>query len=87
LDDLKKAMGQLLSSLPLGQRAERYRQYAAQAMAKAQTASEAVQRLEYFAIAANWHTMALEAERSLSAPLPGEVAHPDHLEAPHDDSP
>jgi hypothetical protein len=70
MDSWNAIVSQLLSSLPIEQRAERYRQYAARAVARAQTASEPDQRAEFFAIAANWHTMALEVERFLAGPLP-----------------
>lgn len=77
MDDLNRAVAQLLASLPQKERAERYREYAARAVARAQRASNSEQRIEYFTIAANWHTMAAEIERALAGELPGDVPAPE----------
>ena len=58
-------LGQALESLSSGERAERYRQFAAEAMRKAGSATDADRRAEYFMMASSWHTMAVEAERIL----------------------
>ena len=64
---LSKTLGQSLESLPSGQRAERYRQFAQDALKRAAEAAAPDQRAEYIAMAAGWHTMALEAEKSAIA--------------------
>ena len=61
-------MSHLIASLPPEQRAERYRQFAAQAVTMAQAESNPEQRAELLTVAAGWHSLAVEAERSLSGP-------------------
>jgi hypothetical protein len=66
-------LGQLLASLPPEERAERYRQFASEAIRKSQEAKDSDRRAEYLTMAAGWHNLAIEAERAME-PL-GE-AHP-----------
>ena len=80
-------MGQLLTSLPLEQRVERYRQYAAEALIRSKAATDPAQQAEYLTMAAGWQAMASETERSLAAPLPGEIVSQDRDEATSDDLP
>jgi hypothetical protein len=72
MDSAGAPVGQLLSSLPLEERIERYRQFAAQFVAKALEESDADRRAEYIAMAAGWHSMAQEAERYLAPGFPPE---------------
>jgi len=67
-------LGQSLESLSPVQRAERYRQFASEAMRKGQGAADADRRSEYFAMAGSWHAMAVEAERALDAAERDEAA-------------
>jgi len=80
-------VGQSLSSLPAEQRAERYRQFAAQAMLKAKATEDPVSRAEYLTMASGWHTLAQEAERASSGTIPGETAITDNPEILSDDLP
>lgn len=75
-------MGQSLDLLPPAERAERYRQFAAISMNKAQETTDPDRRAEYLAMASGWHSMAVEAERSIKQWMPGEIVEPDHDEAP-----
>ena len=71
-------MGQLLASLPPEQRAERYRQFANDAMKKAQDSKDPDRRAEFLTLASGWHAMAVEAERAVpSSPL-NESDQPQH---------
>jgi len=70
-------MGQSLESLPPEQRAERYRQFAADAIKKAQDSQESDRRAEFLGMAAGWHTMAVEAERLAALRPPGEAGSDD----------
>ena len=63
----------MLASLPLEQRAERYRQLAAQAVTKAQEETDPDRRAEFLTKASGWHAMAVEAERYLSRIIPGDA--------------
>jgi len=65
-------MGQLLASLPPEQRAERYRQFAAHAVTKAQETTDPERRADYLTMASGWHAMAVEAERYVRGAIPGE---------------
>jgi len=49
--------------LPSGQRAERYRQLAKDALRKARDSADNDRRAEYFGMASAWHAMAMEMER------------------------
>jgi len=69
-----RPLGQSLASLPLDERAERYRQFAAQAVLKAQAQTDTERKAEYMTLATGWHTMAQEAERFLGHAIPGEAA-------------
>ena len=80
-------VGRLLASLPVEQRAERYRQYAAQALIRSKASTDPAQQAEYIAMAAGWQALAVEAERSSVAPLPGEIVIQDRDEATSDDLP
>lgn len=62
---MSKTLGQSLESLKPEQRAERYRQFAEDALKRAAAAAGPDQRSEYIAMAASWHTMAMEAEKNL----------------------
>jgi hypothetical protein len=66
-------VGQLLASLPPDQRAERYREFAAQAIIRAQHAANTDERAEHLTMAAGWHTLAVEAERLIATANPGEA--------------
>ena len=57
-------LGQSLGSLPAAQRAERYRQFANDALRKAQESTDSERRAEYFSMASSWHAMATEMERT-----------------------
>jgi len=81
-----RPVGQLLASLPPHERAERYRQFAAQAVAKAQETSDPDQRAEYLTMAAGWHGLAVESERLVDRAIPGETVSPDHDQAAPKDS-
>jgi hypothetical protein len=59
--------GQRLTALPAKERAERYRQFATEAMLKAQAAPDHEQRAKFLTMASGWHKMASEAERSLDS--------------------
>lgn len=56
-------MGQLLESLPAGQRALRYRQFAQDALEKAGRAFDPKTRADLLSMASSWHTLAEEVER------------------------
>ena len=58
-------VGRLLASLPPAERAERYREFANEAMQKAQAAADSEHRIEYLTMAAGWHGLASEIERSM----------------------
>ena len=78
-------MGQLLASLPPDERAERYREFAAQAIMRAQDAASADERAEHLTMAAGWHTLAVEVERLLATVNPGEAVSPERDQsAPRD---
>ena len=85
MDRVGRPVGQLLASLPIEQRAERYRQFAAHAVIRAQETTDPDQRAEYLTMASGWHAMAVEAERYLGLAIPGEDVSPDHGEAATDD--
>ena len=78
-------MGQALASLPADQRAEQHRQYGAEALIKSQAATDPAQQAEYLTVAAGWQALAVEAKRSLVAPLPGEFVSRDRHETASDD--
>ena len=80
-------MGKLLASLPLEQRAERYRQLAAQAVIKAREETDPGLRAEYLTMASGWHAMAVEAERKLGRAISGDAVNLDQPKAPSDKSP
>ncbi len=65
--------GQLLTALPSKERAERYRQFATEAMQKAQATPDHEQRAKYLTIASGWHNVASEIERSLDSDVHGEA--------------
>lgn len=87
MDRVSGRVGQLLASLPPEQRAERYRQFASQAVVKSQEATDPDRKAEYLTMASGWHTLAVEAERSLGGVIPGETISLDHVEASPDDMP
>jgi hypothetical protein len=60
-------VGRLLASLPPAERAERYREFANDAMQKAQTAVNSEHRIEYLTMAAGWHSLASEIERLMGS--------------------
>lgn len=86
MDSLGRPVGQLLASLPLEERAERYRQFGAEAVKKAQEATDPDRRAEYLTMASGWHAMAVEAERYIGKALPGEGVSPDHDHVTPEDS-
>jgi hypothetical protein len=53
-----------LDFLPTGERAKRYREFAAAAFDHAGTAETEQLRAEYLSMAAGWHSMAFELEHS-----------------------
>jgi hypothetical protein len=63
MDGESAPVGQMFASLSPEKRAERYRQFAAKTMEKAQAATSAESHAEYLTMAAGWHTLAVEAER------------------------
>ena len=74
--DTGRPVGQLLASLPPEERAERYRQFAAQAMIKATETANSDQRTEYLTMASGWHALAVESERALTqAQVNGGLTH------------
>ena len=77
-------MGQSVDLLPPEKKAEHYRELANQAVRQSQVTLDPESRAELVAMAAGWHNLAVEAERSGSAPLPGEVVTPDQAEAQAD---
>ena len=87
MDRLDRPMGQLLASLPPEQRAERYRQFAAHAVTKAQETTDPERRADYLTMASGWHAVALEAERLVDGAITGEDVSPDHDETAADESP
>jgi hypothetical protein len=58
-------VGRMLASLPPAERAERYREFANEAMQKAQAAADSEHRIEYLTMAAGWHSLASAIERSM----------------------
>ena len=60
----KKTMIPSLDFLPAGERARRYREFAAAAFGQAGTAETEELRAEYLSMAAGWHSMAFELEHS-----------------------
>jgi hypothetical protein len=75
-------MGQSVELLPPEKRAEHYRELSNQAILQAQVTFDQDRRAELLAMAASWHSLAVEAERAVSAKLPGEIVTPDQLDAP-----
>lgn len=63
-------LGQLLAKLPIEERAQRYREMAAQILGKAHGEPDPDRRAEYIAMASGWHTLAQEAERFFGADQP-----------------
>ena len=59
---------QALEKLPPEQRAQRYRQFAKDALRKAQKTADPDRRAEYFSMASSWHAIASEMERLAQAP-------------------
>jgi hypothetical protein len=86
MDRMGGPMGRLLASLPLEQRAERYRQLAAATMRKARGMADADRRGKYLIMAIGWHALAVEAERSLGKVVPNEIAGSDQDEAAPNDT-
>lgn len=73
MDRMSGPMGRLLAALPLEQRAERYRQFAAAAVTKAQESTDPDRKTEYLTMAAGWHSLAVEAEHSLGIAIPSVI--------------
>jgi hypothetical protein len=84
MNDKSAQVGQLLASLPPGKRAERYRQFASEAVRKSQEAKDSDRRAEYLTMAAGWHDIATEAERVMETP--GEAGPSEDGEAKSADS-
>jgi len=61
--------------------------HAAQALIRSKASTDPAQQAEYIAMAAGWQALAVEAERSSVAPLPGEIVSQDRDEATSDDLP
>jgi hypothetical protein len=61
-----------LSVLRSAERASRYREFANEAIQKADGATDPAQRAECVCIASNWHALAVEAER-IGAGLPSQM--------------
>jgi hypothetical protein len=57
-------LDELLESLPLGQRLQRYRQSADEALRAAAASKDEDLRGEFLAAAARWHMLAAEVERA-----------------------
>jgi hypothetical protein len=68
MGDKSAPVGQLFASLPPEERAERYRQFASEAVRKSQEAKDSDRRAECLTMAAGWHDMATEAERAMEPP-------------------
>lgn len=74
MDRMGGPMGLVLAALPPEQRAERYREFAAAAMRKAQETTDPDRHAEYLAMALGWHCLAVEAERSFGNGLLAKAA-------------
>jgi hypothetical protein len=58
-------LGHSFESLPPKKRAQRYREFANDAIRKAVTSGKKPVRAAYLSLAAGWHTLAIEAERAI----------------------
>jgi len=68
------ARGRLLETLPLEQRAQRYREFAQEALRRAANTHDSDMRAGFLSMAAGWHALAEEIERTASRTTPGEKA-------------
>jgi len=64
--------GRLLEALPLGQRAQCYREFAEQALRRASSARDPDMRAGFLSMAAGWHALAEEIKRTTARTAPGE---------------
>lgn len=83
-------MGQLLATLPAGERVKRYREIAAVAFQRAASAHSETLRTEYLSLASAWQVLAIEIEHmsGLAWPniqTPPEADHHDDDLKHHDD--
>ncbi len=65
-------VGRLLETLPLEQRARRYREFAQEALRRASNTRDSDMRAGFLSMAAGWHALAEEIERTASRTTPGE---------------
>ena len=65
-------MGRLIETLPLEQRAQRYREFAQEAVRRASNTHDSDMRAGFLSMAAGWHALAEEIERTASRTTPGE---------------
>jgi hypothetical protein len=65
-------VGQLLETLPLEQRAQRYREFAQEALRRASNTHDSDMRAGFLSMAAGWHALVEEIERTASRTTPGE---------------
>jgi hypothetical protein len=70
-------MGRLLETLPLDQRALRYREFAQEALRRAAITQDPDMRAGFLSMAAGWHALAEEIERTAARITPGEEARRD----------
>lgn len=78
-------LGGLLETLPLEQRAQRYREFAQEALRRASNTGDADMRAGFLSMAAGWHALAEEIERTMirTAPREDEAAPPRARSDPH----
>jgi hypothetical protein len=65
-------VGRLLETLPLEQRAQRYREFAQEALRRASNTHDSDMRRGFLSMAAGWYTLAEEIERTAARATPGE---------------
>jgi hypothetical protein len=63
-------LGGLLETLPLEQRAQRYREFAQEALRRASRTGDPDMRAGFLSMAAGWHALAEEIERTLVRTTP-----------------
>jgi hypothetical protein len=68
------AMGQSVEALPPDRRVTHYRELANQSIRQAQGTLDQVHRAEFLAMAASWHSLAVEAERAIRSEMAAEFA-------------
>ena len=73
----KIAIERSIDRLAPEKRVEYYRELAKEAIANAHTTFEGGRRAEFLAMAASWHSLAVEAERSIRAEIAAEFSQPD----------